>query len=117
MNCLDFYLVFIKINLWKQIQFCKIVYIDVDVVVYRVVDEFFDFLYVFLVVFDIGWFDLFNIGVMVLIFNMGDYYVMMVMVECGILFDGVDQGFLNMYFGNIYNCFSFIYNVMLLVYY
>ncbi|KAK0739234.1 nucleotide-diphospho-sugar transferase [Apiosordaria backusii] len=111
MNRPDLHSAFTKINLWKQTQFRKIVYIDADVVAYRAVDELFDLPHAFSAAPDIGWPDLFNTGVMALTPNMGDYYAMVAMAERGISFDGADQGLLNMHFGNTYNRLSFTYNV------
>lgn len=111
MNRPDLHSAFTKINLWKQTQFRKIVYLDADVVAYRAPDELFDDPHAFSAAPDIGWPDLFNTGVMVLTPNMGDYYAMMAMAERGISFDGADQGLLNMHFKNTYNRLSFTYNV------
>lgn len=111
MNRPDLHSAFTKINLWKQTQFRKIVYIDADVVAYRAPDELFDLPHAFSAAPDIGWPDLFNTGVMVLAPNMGDYYALLAMAERGISFDGADQGLLNMHFRNTYNRLSFTYNV------
>ncbi|KAI1423745.1 nucleotide-diphospho-sugar transferase [Xylaria sp. FL1777] len=111
MNRTDLHSAFTKINLWKQTQFRKIVYIDADVVAYRAPDELFDIKHPFSAAPDIGWPDLFNTGVMVLTPNMGDYYAMMAMAERGISFDGADQGLINTHFRNNYNRISFAYNV------
>ncbi|KAG7104226.1 Glycogenin-1 like protein [Verticillium longisporum] len=111
MNRADLHSAFTKINLWKQTQFSKIVYIDADVVAYRAPDELFSIPQPFSAAPDIGWPDLFNSGVMVLTPNMGDYYALVAMAERGISFDGADQGLLNMHFGNNYNRISFTYNV------
>jgi glycogenin len=111
MDRLDLHSAFTKINLWRQTQFRKIVYIDADIVAYRAPDELFDLPDAFSAAPDIGWPDLFNTGVMVLTPNMGDYYALMAMAERGISFDGADQGLLNMYFKNGYNRLSFAYNV------
>ncbi|TGJ83398.1 hypothetical protein E0Z10_g5348 [Xylaria hypoxylon] len=111
MNRTDLHSAFTKINLWKQTQFRKIVYIDADVVAYRAPDELFSITHPFSAAPDIGWPDLFNTGVMVLTPNMGDYYAMMAMAERGISFDGADQGLINTHFRNNYNRISFAYNV------
>ncbi|KAI1326903.1 glycosyltransferase family 8 protein [Xylariaceae sp. FL0255] len=111
MNRTDLHSAFTKINLWKQTQFRKIVYIDADVVAYRAPDELFAIPHPFSAAPDIGWPDLFNTGVMVLTPNMGDYYAMVAMAERGISFDGADQGLLNMHFRSNYNRISFSYNV------
>ncbi|KAK2059608.1 family 8 glycosyl transferase [Colletotrichum caudatum] len=111
MNRPDLHSAFTKVNLWRQTQFSKVVYIDADVVAYRAPDELFDIAASFSAAPDIGWPDLFNTGVMVLTPNMGDYYALMAMAERGISFDGADQGLLNMHFKNTYNRISFTYNV------
>ncbi|OHE90662.1 glycosyl transferase family 8 [Colletotrichum orchidophilum] len=111
MNRPDLHSAFTKVNLWRQTQFSKIVYIDADVVAYRAPDELFDIAAPFSAAPDIGWPDLFNTGVMVLSPNMGDYYALTAMAERGISFDGADQGLLNMHFKNTYNRISFTYNV------
>lgn len=111
MNRADLHSAFTKINLWKQTQFRRIVYLDADVVACRAVDELFDLKHDFSAAPDVGWPDLFNTGVMALTPNMGDYYAMVAMAERGISFDGADQGLLNMHFKNNYNRLSFTYNV------
>lgn len=111
MKRLDLHSAFTKVNLWKQTQFRKIVYVDADVVALRAPDELFDLPYAFAAAPDIGWPDLFNTGVMVLTPNLGDYYALMAMAERGISFDGADQGLLNMYFKDNYHRLSFTYNV------
>ncbi|KAK4453259.1 Glycogenin-1 [Podospora aff. communis PSN243] len=111
MNRPDLHSAFTKINLWRQTQFRKIVYLDADVVAYRAPDELFDLPHTFSAAPDIGWPDLFNTGVMVLTPNMGDYYAMMAMADRGISFDGADQGLLNMHFKNTFHRLSFTYNV------
>ncbi|KAK6849609.1 hypothetical protein PG995_013442 [Apiospora arundinis] len=111
MNRTDLHSAFTKINLWKQTNFRKIVYLDADIVAYRAPDELFDLEQPFSAAPDIGWPDLFNTGVMVLTPNLGDYYALTAMAERGISFDGADQGLLNMHFKNDYNRISFSYNV------
>ncbi|KAJ9151456.1 Glycosyltransferase family 8 protein [Coniochaeta hoffmannii] len=107
----DLHSAFTKINLWKQTQFRKIVYIDADVVAYRAPDELFALPHAFSAAPDIGWPDLFNTGVMVLTPDMGEFYALLAMAERGISFDGADQGLLNMHFQDSYNRLSFSYNV------
>ncbi|KAG5983151.1 hypothetical protein E4U55_000700 [Claviceps digitariae] len=111
MNRSDLHSAFTKINLWKQTQFSKIVYMDADVIAYRAPDELFDLPHGFSAAPDVGWPDIFNTGVMVLTPNMGDYYAMLAMAERGISFDGADQGLINMYFKNSANRLPFTYNV------
>lgn len=106
----DLHSTFTKINLWKLLQFRKIVYMDADVLALRAPDELFDIPEPFSAAPDIGWPDIFNTGVMVLTPNMGDYYALDAMAKRGISFDGADQGLLNMHFKN-YNRLSFTYNV------
>lgn len=107
----DLHSAFTKIELWKQEQFDKIVYMDADMVALRAPDELFDIAAPFSAAPDIGWPDLFNSGLMVLSPNMGDYYALLAMAQRGISFDGADQGLLNMHFKNTYNRLSFTYNV------
>lgn len=111
MNRPDLHSAFTKINLWRQTQFRKVVYLDADVVAYRAPDELFDLPHDFAAAPDIGWPDLFNTGVMVLTPNQGEYYALMAMAKHGISFDGADQGLLNMHFKNNYHRLSFTYNV------
>ncbi|KAM0255311.1 hypothetical protein ACHAQJ_005901 [Trichoderma viride] len=111
MNRADLHSAFTKINLWKQTQFTRIVYIDADVVAYRAPDELFDLPHAFAASPDIGWPDIFNTGVMALAPNTGDYHAMVAMTERGISFDGADQGLLNIYFKNNFHRLPFTYNV------
>ncbi|RDW83205.1 hypothetical protein BP5796_04696 [Coleophoma crateriformis] len=106
----DLHSVFTKINLWKLLQFRRIVYVDADMVALRAPDELFALSQPFSAAPDIGWPDLFNSGLMVLNPNMGDYYALLAMAQRGISFDGADQGLLNMYYKD-YNRISFTYNV------
>ncbi|KZZ99376.1 glycogenin [Moelleriella libera RCEF 2490] len=111
MNRADLHSAFTKINLWKQTQFSKIVYIDADVVAYRAPDELFDLPHAFSAAPDVGWPDIVNTGVMAIVPNLGDYYAMLAMAERGISFDGADQGLINMHFQHSVNRISFTYNV------
>ncbi|KAL8726361.1 MAG: hypothetical protein Q9166_006768 [cf. Caloplaca sp. 2 TL-2023] len=100
---------FTKIELWRQTQFRKIVYLDADMVALRAPDELFAEKSRFAAVPDIGWPDCFNSGVLVLNPNMGDYYALLALAQRGISFDGADQGLLNTHFRD-WNRLSFIYN-------
>lgn len=100
---------FTKIELWRQTQFSKIVYIDADVVALRAPDELLSLGEDFAAVPDIGWPDIFNSGVMVLRPNMQDYYSLRALAETGTSFDGADQGLLNMHFKR-WHRLSFTYN-------
>ncbi|PNY27435.1 Glycogenin-1 [Tolypocladium capitatum] len=111
MNRADLHSAFTKINLWRQTQFSKVVYIDADAVAYRAPDELFDLPQAFAAAPDIGWPDLFNTGVMVLTPDLGEFYAMLAMAERAISFDGADQGLLNMHFGRAFHRLPFTYNV------
>ena len=109
MNRPELHSAFTKINLWKQTQYRKIVYLDADVVALRAPDELFDLDAPFAAAPDIGWPDCFNSGVMVLSPNVGDYYATLALAQRGISFDGADQGLLNMHFTRFHRL-SFTYN-------
>ncbi|PGH08362.1 hypothetical protein GX51_01188 [Blastomyces parvus] len=100
---------FSKIELWRQTQYSKIVYIDADVVSLRAPDELLKLDSQFAAVPDIGWPDCFNTGLMVLTPNMQDYYSLLALAQQGISFDGADQGLLNMHFKK-WDRLSFAYN-------
>jgi alpha-N-acetylglucosamine transferase len=100
---------FTKIELWRQTQFKRIVYIDCDVVAVRAPDELLTLEEDFAAAPDVGWPDIFNSGVMVLRPNLQDYYALKALAERGISFDGADQGLLNMHFRN-WHRLSFTYN-------
>lgn len=100
---------FTKIELWRQTQFSKIVYLDADVVAVRAPDELLSLDADFAAAPDVGWPDIFNSGVMVLRPNREDYYALRDLAEKGASFDGADQGLLNSYFKNWYRL-SFTYN-------
>ncbi|KKA29153.1 hypothetical protein TD95_003528 [Thielaviopsis punctulata] len=110
MQRLDLHSTLTKIELWKQTQFSKIVYIDADVVAVRAPDELFDLEVPFAAAPDIGWPDCFNSGVMVLKPDMETYNGLKAMAAAGATFDGADQGLLNAYFPNFHRI-SFTYNV------
>ena len=97
MNRPDLLYTFTKINLWRQTQFRKIVYIDADVVALRAPEELFDITETFAAAPDVGWPDAFNTGVMVLTPDMGEYYALRGLASAGDSFDGADQGLLNQY--------------------
>jgi lipopolysaccharide biosynthesis glycosyltransferase len=109
MNRWDLKSTFTKINLWRQCQFRKIVYIDADVVALRAPDELFDIQEHFAAAPDVGWPDCFNSGVMVLNPNMADFYSLSALAQRGVSFDGADQGLLNTHFKNFHRI-SFRYN-------
>ncbi|KAL6790368.1 glycosyltransferase family 8 protein, partial [Trichoderma sp. SZMC 28013] len=111
MNRADLHSAFTKINLWKQTQFSRIVYLDADVVAYRAPDELFDLPHAFAASPDIGWPDIFNTGVLALTPNNGDYHALAGLAERGVSFDGADQGLLNTYFKNNFHRLPFTYNV------
>ena len=100
---------FTKIELWRQTQYSKIVYLDADIVALRAPDELLTLDKAFAAVPDIGWPDCFNTGVMVLTPNLQDYYSLLALAQRGISFDGADQGLLNMHFRD-WDRLSFTYN-------
>ncbi|KAI5847751.1 nucleotide-diphospho-sugar transferase, partial [Morchella snyderi] len=106
---LDLNAAFTKINVWKQTQFRKIVFIDADVVAMRAPDELFDVDADFAAAPDIGWPDCFNSGVMLLKPDAGTYFSLLQLAGRGVSFDGADQGLFNTYFRNFHRL-SFTYN-------
>lgn len=107
----DLLFTFTKINLWRQTQFRKIVYIDADVVALRAPDELFDIQASFAAAPDAGWPDAFNSGVMVLNPDMGEYWALHTLAASGDSFDGADQGLLNQYYEHRpWQRISFTYN-------
>lgn len=109
MNRPDLISTFTKIELWRQTQYKRIVYIDADAVCLRAPNELLSLDTDFAAVPDIGWPDCFNSGVMVLNPDMGDYYSLLALAQRGISFDGADQGLLNMHFRE-WERLSFTYN-------
>ena len=109
MNRPDLVSTFSKIELWRQLQYRQIVYLDADIVALRAPDELLSLDTSFAAAPDIGWPDCFNTGVMVLRPNMQDYYALLAFAKRGISFDGADQGLLNMHFRN-WDRLSFTYN-------
>jgi lipopolysaccharide biosynthesis glycosyltransferase len=109
MNRPDLVSTFTKVELWRQTQYKRIVYIDADAVCLRAPNELLALDTDFAAVPDIGWPDCFNSGVMVLNPDMGDYYSLLALAQRGISFDGADQGLLNMHFRE-WERLSFTYN-------
>lgn len=105
----DLIATFTKIELWRQTQYKRIVYIDCDVVALRAPDELLELEVDFAAVPDVGWPDCFNSGVMVLRPNLQDYLALRALAERGISFDGADQGLMNMHFRD-WHRLSFSYN-------
>lgn len=109
MNRPDLISTFTKIELWRQTQYKRIVYLDADMVALRAPNELLALDTSFAAVPDIGWPDCFNSGLLVLNPNMGDYYSLQALAQRGISFDGADQGLLNMHFRD-WERLSFVYN-------
>ncbi|BDD59348.1 hypothetical protein MAP00_004558 [Monascus purpureus] len=109
MNRPDLISTFTKLELWRQTQFKRIVYLDSDVVALRAPDELLSLNVDFAAAPDVGWPDCFNSGVMVLKPNMQDYHALRALADNGISFDGADQGLLNLHFKN-WHRLSFTYN-------
>ncbi|KAK4508347.1 hypothetical protein PRZ48_002085 [Zasmidium cellare] len=111
MNRPDLLYTFTKIELWRQVQFRKIVYIDADVVALRAPEELFDISESFAAAPDVGWPDAFNTGVMVISPHIGDYHALRGLANAGDSFDGADQGLLNQYYEHRpWKRLSFTYN-------
>ncbi|KAF1983971.1 glycosyltransferase family 8 protein [Aulographum hederae CBS 113979] len=111
MSRADLLFAFTKLNLWRQTQFSKIVYIDADVVALRAPDELFDIKADFAAAPDTGWPDCFNSGLMVLTPNMGEFWALQTLAASGDSFDGADQGLLNQYYQHKdWHRLSFTYN-------
>lgn len=107
----DLFFTFTKINLWRQTQFRKIVYMDADTVALRAIDELFNIDAPFAAAPDIGWPDCFNTGLMVITPNMGDYWALQTLAASGDSFDGADQGLINQYYAHRpWHRLSFTYN-------
>ncbi|KAI1622932.1 glycogenin glucosyltransferase [Exophiala viscosa] len=109
MNRPDLISTFTKIELWRQTQYKRIIYMDADMVALRAPNELLKLDTEFAAVPDIGWPDCFNTGLMVFSPNMGDYYSLLALAQRGISFDGADQGLLNMHFRE-WERLSFVYN-------
>lgn len=109
MNRPDLISTFTKIELWKQTQYKRIVYLDADMVAIRAPNELLTLETDFAAAPDVGWPDCFNSGMMVLNPNMSDYYSLLALARRGISFDGADQGLLNMHFTD-WHRLSFVYN-------
>ena len=100
---------FTNIELWRQTQYKRIVYLDADMVVLRAPNELLRLDTTFAAAPDVGWPDCFNSGMLVLNPNLGDYYALLALAQRGISFDGADQGLLNMHFRD-WERLSFTYN-------
>ncbi|RAH83529.1 hypothetical protein BO86DRAFT_387786 [Aspergillus japonicus CBS 114.51] len=105
----DLIATFTKIELWRQTQFKRIVYLDCDIVAVRAPNELLELDVDFAAAPDVGWPDCFNSGVMVLRPNLQVYFALRALAERGISFDGADQGLLNMHFRD-WHRLSFTYN-------
>ncbi|EME48507.1 glycosyltransferase family 8 protein [Dothistroma septosporum NZE10] len=111
MNRPDLLYTFTKIELWRQTQFRKIVYVDADVVALRAPEELFDITESFAAAPDVGWPDAFNTGVMVISPHMGEYHALKGLAAAADSFDGADQGLLNQYYEHRpWKRISFTYN-------
>lgn len=99
-----------KLNLWKQIQYQKVVFLDADTVALQNIDHLFDLDVEFAAAPDIGWPDIFNSGVFVAKPNIGTYAALRQLADAGVSFDGGDQGLLNTYYPQFHRL-SFTYNV------
>lgn len=128
MNRPDLIATFTKIELWRQTQFTRIVYLDADILALRAPDELLTLSLSetartgtspgpgpegegrIAAAPDAGWPDCFNSGVMALTPDLSDYHALRDLATHGVSFDGADQGLLNMYFGGAWRRLSFGYN-------
>ncbi|KAF8418221.1 nucleotide-diphospho-sugar transferase [Tirmania nivea] len=101
---------FTKINLWKQTQFNKIIYLDADILPIVPLDELFEVDAAFAASPDIGWPDCFNSVVMLLRPSQETYEELHRLVQSGQSFDGADQGLLNTHFEGKWHRLPFTYN-------
>lgn len=99
-----------KLNIWKQIQYQKVVFLDADTVLLQNIDHLFDLDVEFAAAPDIGWPDIFNSGVFFTKPNIGTYAALRRLADAGVSFDGGDQGLLNTYYSTFHRL-SFTYNV------
>lgn len=99
-----------KLNLWKLIQYQKVVFLDADTVVLQNIDHLFDLDVEFAAAPDIGWPDIFNSGVFFAKPNIGTYAALRRLADADVSFDGGDQGLLNTFYPT-YHRLSFTYNV------
>lgn len=99
-----------KINIWRQVQYQKVVYLDADTVVLQNIDHLFDLDVEFAAAPDVGWPDIFNSGMFFAKPNIGTFAALRRLAGNGVSFDGGDQGLLNTFFPN-YHRLSFTYNV------
>lgn len=107
---LDLHSSLTKLNLWRQIQYEKVVFLDADTVVLQNIDGLFALDVEFAAAPDIGWPDIFNSGVFFTKPNIGTYAALKRLADAGVSFDGGDQGLLNSFFPSFHRL-SFTYNV------
>lgn len=107
-----------KINVWKLVQYSKIVFMDADTLPIKNIDELFDHKITPLTLEtpiagapDIGWPDIFNSGVVVLKPNNDTFAALAGRARAGLSFDGGDQGLLNQFFENRWHRLPFTFNV------
>lgn len=101
---------FTKLNLWKQVQYEKVVFLDADTLVLQNIDHLFDLDVDFAAAPDIGWPDIFNSGVFFTKPSIATYAALRNLATAGLSFDGGDQGLLNSFYPS-YKRLSFTYNV------
>ncbi|BFZ55794.1 glycogenin glucosyltransferase [Savitreella phatthalungensis] len=103
---------FTKINLWRQTQYSKVVFLDADVLVLQNIDHLFDIPADFAAAPDVGWPDIFNSGVFLARPDSGTYGALKRLADSGVSFDGGDQGLLNQFYSaGLWHRLSFTYNV------
>lgn len=100
---------FYKLQLWKLIQFKRILYVDCDV--YPLKSSFFNAIsYVsdqginqLVAAPDCGWPDMFNTGVMVIVPDLNKYEDLQNFMATHVSIDGADQGLLNQVFNKAFH--------------
>lgn len=107
-----------KINVWRLVQYSKVVFLDADTLPTRNIDELFDDNVTPLSTSvpvagapDIGWPDIFNSGVVALLPSNETFEVLARRARAGLSFDGGDQGLLNQFFENKWHRLPFTFNV------
>lgn len=107
-----------KINVWRLEQYSRVVFLDADTLPIRNIDELFDKTEVPLSqkiavagAPDIGWPDIFNSGVFVLLPSVETFTILAGRARAGLSFDGGDQGLLNQFFEDNWHHLPFSYNV------
>lgn len=92
-----------KLNIWRLVDYDKVVYLDSDILVQQNIDNLFDYVpemseYQILAASDSGWPDIFNSGLFVIKPSVDVFNQLMQFYNSHDSFDGADQGLLNEFF-------------------